>query len=1136
MSSVAKLSLVQRSALHSSPSSVDSDKASLGSGFAISPEALHEFINDGGHGAAERLSSLGGLKALASQLKTDLARGIESTNKDELAKRREWFSANELPEAEEGSFMDMVWESLEDRMVQILMVSAVVSLVLGLTVPDQDTGLVDYAHGWIEGTAILLSVAIVTLVSSINNYQKEQKFKELSKATPPVKVQVVRSGTTVDITDRELLSGDLLNIAAGDVLTVDGLVLRSTSLKVDESAATGENDDVPKSAHGDFVLRSGSNVTEGEGTVLVMGVGVHSFAGHIAMQVREAKEETPLQQKLEELADLIGYVGMVAAGLMFVLLSGKELLDTVVYRRHPFGYKKFLDNLTTAVTIVVVAVPEGLPLSVTIALAYSMKQMFKENNLVRHLAACETMGGASNICTDKTGTITQNDMSVTDGVTSYGVAYVVPPKSCISTGEGEKVTRGTSAPPMPPLPSQTSTPTNVFSVLGSAQAAGVRRLLMECISMNTKCNRVLVESPSSRHATVRYTGSKTEQALLNFVDALGEDPIQLRGEVLARVKAEAMCTPSSPFALVPWPTGQAETSRNVVQAAATFTKDLHIYPFTSARKRMTTALVLRPENVVRYYVKGASELILAECTHTYNAHSERVVLSHEERLQLEEAIMAMARRQLRTLAIAYADNPLTSADCAGPRGTGDCDEGGSVSFSPFPQDDAGLTGLTLLGIVGIRDPVRVEVRGAVAQCRRAGVVVRMITGDNKATAVSIAKEVGIYGKVWSGPAKGEQGLALEGSQFRELAKSARKLNAILPRLQVVSRASPLDKRILVSALMARGEVVAVTGDGTNDAPALKGANVGFSMNSGTEVAKLASDVVILDDNFSTIVTAMKWGRNVNDNICKFLQFQMTVNVAAVAVSFFGALLDRNGESPLKPVQLLWVNLIMDTLAALALATEAPSDEVLLRPPKPKAAQLITRRMWLNIIGQSLYQILVQQYLLLGGAKSWGLAVQGSDELHTLIFNVFVLMQLSNEFNARILDDSVTFWHNLSHAPMFIAVVGTTFVIQIFSVQYGGTFMHCVPLSLASWMASFALGIVPILIGFVLRRIQVTEEDVPPPPPVVDAEEEAALQLMLKQHKRPTLRSVVEKVLLQLRVLQALREQVHEQKAERIRNE
>ncbi|KPI86410.1 putative P-type ATPase [Leptomonas seymouri] len=1087
------------------------------SGFTIQPEALHELVSDGIDGAPRRLDDLGGLKGLAEHLKTDLARGIDVSDPAALAERREAFSVNELPEAEETSFLGMVLESLEDRMMQILIVSAVVSLVLGLTVPDPATGVVDYRHGWIEGAAILLSVTLVTLVSSVNNYQKEQKFKELSKATPPVKVQVIRLGKTVDITDKELLSGDLLTVSGGDVLTVDGIVLRSTSLKVDESAATGENDDVAKSAHGDYILRSGTNVTEGEGTVLVTGVGVYSFAGHIAMQVRQAKEETPLQAKLTELADLIGYFGMVAAALMLVLLSGRELVDTVIYRRHPFSYKKYLDNLTTAVTIVVVAVPEGLPLSVTIALAYSMKQMLKENNLVRHLAACETMGGATTICTDKTGTITQNDMCVTDGVTSYGSAYAVP------RNVAEQRSR-----PLSPSPSETgaSTPSpqqQTIDILNGPQVAEVRRLLMECIAMNTKSTRIRIESPQARHATVQLTGSKTEQALLNFVDSLGENSMQLRAARLSTLQGAATQCLSSPFTLMPWPAGQCS---NVAAAAATFTEDLHIYPFTSTRKRMTTALVLRAENLVRYYVKGASELILAECSHTFNAAGERVTLSHEVRVRLEEAIMAMARRQLRTIAIAYADHPIP------PPFTRAGEENENFTASPFAKDDAHLDGLTLVGIMGIRDPVRAEVPEAIAQCRRAGVVVRMITGDNKATAVSIAKEVGIYGEVWAGPARGAQGLALEGPQFRELAKSARKLNAILPRLQVISRASPLDKRILVAALMERGEVVAVTGDGTNDAPALKGANVGFSMNSGTEVAKLASDVVILDDNFSTIVTAMKWGRNVNDNISKFLQFQITVNVAAVVVSFLGALLDGNGESPLKPVQLLWLNLIMDTLAALALATETPSDEVLLRPPKAKASPLITQRMWLNIGGQSIYQILLQLWLIHRGADYFGL-VPDSEEHLTVVFNTFVLLQLCNEFNARILGSELFVWHNIRHAPMFLVVVGTTFVIQIVAVQYGGALMRCVPLSAELWKKCFLFAMVPLPLGILLRSLRIRERAVPPPPVIVDDAEEAALRLAEKQRVRPTLREMVTNVRTQLRVVAAFQSNMRERQKPRI---
>ncbi|EPY32582.1 Ca2+-transporting ATPase [Angomonas deanei] len=711
--------------------------------------------------------------------------------------------------------------------------------------------------------------------------------------------------------------------------------------------------------------------------------------GVLPCRCERQRRKPPLQEKLTVLAENIGLFGMVAASLMFVLLSLMDLYYTFVQRKHPFYYKKYLDNLTTAVTIVVVAVPEGLPLSVTIALAYSMKQMFKENNLVRHLAACETMGGATTICTDKTGTITQNKMTVTDGVTSFGQHFFVP----VFDANGDVSTTSAGQPDAAHF-------ADIFDKT-NAQHAHLRSLLLEGIVINSKSSRKVIELQKRHQRAVVLTGSKTEQALIMFVERTGIDPMELRLETLEKVSNAIDPVPTSPYTSLQttWP----GASPRAADSPSSFSKQIHTYPFTSARKRMTTGIALSGENKVRYHVKGASELILSECEYVIDENGERVPLRHDARQALENTIFTFAKRRLRTLAIAFSEVPL-------PKSSSDI----------FVESDEKLPGLTLLAIIAIQDPVRPEVPKAIAQCRSAGVLVRMITGDNKATAISIAREVGIYGPVWQGPAAGEQGLAVEGPQFRELAKSERTLNAILPRLQVISRASPLDKQILVAALMKRGEVVAVTGDGTNDAPALKNANVGFSMNSGTEVAKNASDVVILDDKFSTIVTATKWGRNVRDNISKFLQFQMTVNVAAVVVSFIGALFDASGESPLKPVQLLWINLIMDTLAALALATEYPTEKLLDRPPQPKSAPLISMRMWTNILGQSLYQIILQ-LLLLHSQKAldyFGVEKDSPEHL-TVVFNVFVLLQLCNEFNARILDQSSGLLDGLQNAPLFI---------------------------------------------------------------------------------------------------------------------
>lgn len=951
--------------------------------FAVDPEKLFKLLDkDDGRDA---YGSLGGTAAaLARLLKTDPVRGRDDSA--ELAKARvEAFGENRLPEPDDVTFWELMKNALSDQMMLLLVASAVVSLVLGLTVADPHTGKIDYEHGWIEGTAILISVMIVSTVTSINDYQKEQKFKELSKANAPAPVKVIRGGKEMEVLEDDLLVGDLIHVSGGMICPTDAVLVDGQGLKMDESNATGENDEIEKTADGDSVFRSGTNVLEGEGTAIVIAVGVNSLAGRIAMAVRADKEDTPLQEKLNDLAELIGKLGMGAAVLMFVVLSIKELIKVYYFKTHPLVFKKFLDMITTSVTIVVVAVPEGLPLSVTIALAYSMKQMMHENNLVRHLAACETMGGATSICTDKTGTLTQNEMTVMRGYLGGRKFEFLGEKA-----HDAAVVRS--------------------NVVGPAGTKFIE-LVAESISLNSSAVKQTV--PGTQ--TQKYMGNKTEQAMLYFTEKLGQIPSTLRGKV---------------------ETGNKRS-----------------YPFTSSKKSMTTAV--RIPGGMRYHVKGASEIVLAACTRVHNGNDVEP-LSEYKRGEISETIIEFARNRLRTLVIAYAD------------------VNGQSRFDDREKD---WPELTFLGLLGIEDPIRPEVEEAVGRCKKAGVAVRMVTGDNKATAIAIAKKAGIYGNVYWGTAIGDQGLAIEGRYFRELAKSPARLNQLLPRLQVLARASPLDKQILVSALMERGEVVAVTGDGTNDAPALKNANVGFAMNTGTDVAKKASDVVILDDNFRSIVTAMKWGRNVNDNICKFIQFQTTVNLAAVFIAFVGAVMSGSGESPLKPVQLLWLNLIMDTMAALALATERPNDSLLDRHPRSRDAPLITRRMWLNIGGQATYQILLQLWLLNAGFK-WFNVKQNSETHLTIIFNVFVLLQVANEFNARMLGKGIFPFGGLHRAPLFVAVIIVTLAVQFVGVTYAGAFMKCTPLSLKHWKQCAILSIVPLPLGSFLRLFSVTEKHVP----------------------------------------------------------
>jgi len=653
---------------------------------------------------------------------------------------------------------------------------------------------------------------------------------------------------------------------------------------------------------------------------------------------------------------------------------------------------KVVDSLTVAVTIIVVAVPEGLPLSVTIALAYSMSKMMEDNNLVRHLAACETMGGATNICSDKTGTLTQNRMTVVRAVFDGDQT---------ASGAARKI----------PVPDH----------INYKQELADMRARMHPDFWEWVTQGACLNSTAFKDDDGHLQGNKTECAILEFTQGLGTD--------IGRVREKL---------------GYERTKSQY---------ERHTYPFSSAKKRMITMHKLGGN--MRIHVKGASEMVLADCTKIMSMNGRIEQICEKRREQLKESIAGLARQAYRTLAIAACEKP----------GEGRTD-------STFPKE-APEERLTLLAILAIEDPIRPEVPDAVARCKRAGITVRMVTGDNKATAIAIAKQAGIYD-----PA--EKDLAMEGRDFRNFdgdsPDEVLQMTYVLSKLKVLARMTPVDKRILVQNLRSRGEIVAVTGDGTNDAPALKLANVGFAMLTGTEVAKAASDIIIMDDNFRSVVTAAMWGRNINDNIRKFIQFQSTVNIAAVVIAFLGSVFSAKGESPLKPVQLLWLNLIMDSMAALALATEAPYPELLDRPPNFAGAPLISRRMWTNMLGQASYQIVLQLWLLHSGYKYFEVE-EDSEEHMTIIFNVFVFLQVFNEFNARKLRDEFNIFGGLLKAKLFLAIIVITVVVQFAAVQYIGKMMGCVPLDVEQWKKCMILSVVPIPLGTFLRLLPVREPDV-----------------------------------------------------------
>lgn len=653
---------------------------------------------------------------------------------------------------------------------------------------------------------------------------------------------------------------------------------------------------------------------------------------------------------------------MTIAICTVIVLIVRYCIEEYGQKKQPLStdiFNHLIRFLITGITVLVVAVPEGLPLAVTISLAYAVKKMMKDNNLVRHLDACETMGNATAICSDKTGTLTTNRMTVV---------------KCYVNGKQYDV-----------LPKANEVPT------------AIREMVANAISINS--NYASKIEPATKPGQLpTQLGNKTECGLLGFVEQLGGNYTSIR---------EAN------------PTNQY----------------VHVYTFNSGRKSMST-VIKHPTipGAIRLFCKGASEMVLNKCKYIMIGDQIKDFSERDYNEVNKSIIEPMASDGLRTICVAYKD--FVPANQKKNNG----EEVLTESLN-WDEDEVNLVNnLTCVCICGIQDPVRDEVPDAIKNCRSAGIVVRMVTGDNVNTARSIARQCGIIGV-------NDDFLVLEGKEFNQRIKDEEgnvlqeKVDQIWPRLRVLARSSPQDKYVLVkhiisSKLNPNREVVAVTGDGTNDGPALKKADVGFAMGiQGTDVAKEASDIILTDDNFNSIVKAVMWGRNVYDSIAKFLQFQLTVNVVAVICAFVGACIV--GESPLRAVQMLWVNLIMDTLASLALATEPPTNELLERKPYGRTKALISRTMMKNIIGHAVYQITIIFVILFAGPKLFDMD-DGTPKNHnfkptqhfTMIFNTFVLMTLFNEINSRKIHGERNIFKGIFSNPIFYGIWITTLCLQV----------------------------------------------------------------------------------------------------------
>ncbi|KAM4583212.1 plasma membrane calcium-transporting ATPase 1-like isoform 2-T2 [Fundulus diaphanus] len=1034
--------------------------------FGVSVEELRGLMELRSAEAVNKIRDChGDVQTLCRRLKTSPIEGL-SGNPTDLEKRHAAFGKNLIPPKKPKTFLQLVWEALQDVTLIILEIAAIISLGLSFYHPPggnaeacgeaaggaEDEG--EAQAGWIEGAAILFSVIIVVLVTAFNDWSKEKQFRGLqNRIEQEQKFTVIRKGQVIQIPVAEIVVGDIAQIKYGDLLPADGILIQGNDLKLDESSLTGESDQVRKSLDKDPMLLSGTHVMEGSGRMVVSAVGVNSQTGIIftllgscehddekkakkgkkqgppenrnkaktqdgvALEIQPLKseeateseekeevkpvkkvnvtkkEKSVLQGKLTRLAVQIGKAGLFMSALTVVILILYFVINTFAIQKRtwvaectPIYIQYFVKFFIIGVTVLVVAVPEGLPLAVTISLAYSVKKMMKDNNLVRHLDACETMGNATAICSDKTGTLTMNRMTVVQAYIGDAHYKTVPEPDVIN--------------------------------------AGTLDTLINSISVNSAYTTKILP-PEKEGGLPRHVGNKTECALLGLVLELKRDYQPIRDEIPEE-------------------------------------KMYKVYTFNSSRKSMSTVLQ-NPDGSFRMYSKGASEIVLRKCTRILDAQGQpRVFKSKDREEMVRKVIEPMACDGLRTICVAYRDFP---AEAGEPN---------------WDNENDILSELTCIAVVGIEDPVRPEVPAAISKCQRAGITVRMVTGDNINTARAIATKCGIL-------LPGEDFLCLEGKEFNMEIRNDKgeveqeRLDKVWPKLRVLARSSPTDKHTLVKGIIdstvgETRQVVAVTGDGTNDGPALKKADVGFAMGiAGTDVAKEASDIILTDDNFTSIVKAVMWGRNVYDSISKFLQFQLTVNVVAVIVAFTGACITQ--DSPLKAVQMLWVNLIMDTLASLALATEPPSESLLLRRPYGRNKPLISRTMMKNILGHAVFQLTIIFTLLFAGEKFFDIDNGRNAPLHsppsehyTIVFNVFVMMQLFNEINARKIHGERNVFEGIYRNPIFCSVVLGTFALQIIIVQFGGKPFSCAPLTIDQWLWCVFIGIGELLWGQLISAV------------------------------------------------------------------
>ncbi len=874
---------------------------------------------------------------------------------EEVKASRDKYGVNQLTPPKRPSMWKLYLEKFEDPVVRILLVAAFFSLFISIL-----------ENEYAETIGIIVAILLATGIGFYFEYDAGKKFDLLNAVGEETPVKVLRNASIREIPRREVVVGDIVLLETGEEVPADGELLEAFSMQVNESTLTGEPV-APKTtdekefekdvAYPSNRVFRGTTVVEGYGKMKVLNVGDHTEIGMVARESSmQSSEPTPLNIQLTKLANLIGKIGFTVAGLTFCIFFVKD-----VWLHYSFSQLTSIEDwlpvlhdtlkyFMMAVTLIVVAVPEGLPMSVTLSLALNMRRMLTTNNLVRKMHACETMGAITVICTDKTGTLTQNQMTV------YASDFC-------GLEQG-----------------------------GMLKDDLLSRFIAEGISVNSTA---FLEEPETGGNT-KGVGNPTEVALLLWLKERNRDYLSLR------------------------------TQARVIDQLT----------FSTERKFMAT-LVESPwmgKNIL--YVKGAPEIVLGKCRDVYSGGEPEdfgVVRS-----QVEKRLFDYQHLAMRTLGFACRvvedDEPMN------------CEQ--------LLADN----NLSFLGIVAISDPVRPDVPAAVDKCRSAGIDVKIVTGDTPGTATEIARQIGL----WTPQDTGRNHIT--GTDFARLTDE--EALERVSDLKIMSRARPSDKQRLVQLLQRKKAVVAVTGDGTNDAPALNHAQVGLSMGTGTSVAKEASDITLLDDSFKSIATAVMWGRSLYKNIQRFILFQLTINFVALLIVLLGSLLGT--ELPLTVTQMLWVNLIMDTFAALALASIPPSDAVMLEKPRASDAFIITRSMASRILGTGfLFLILLAGVLYLFNRAEGGM----TPERLTIFFTFFVLLQFWNLFNARVYGTTDSAFKGLSQAYGMELIAIAILVGQVLIVQFGGTVFRTVPLDLHTWVLLFISTSLVLWVGEAIRFIR-----------------------------------------------------------------